>query len=94
MLKKLVNSRLLSANQVARVNFEELIARRADKTVQESLRVHHRVIVSNVPGLEDQLERVRVQANEYYDQLSTSQIPSEGMGEPPSGSYYLGGSRI
>jgi hypothetical protein len=83
MLKKLVNQRLLPANQVARVNFEELIARRADKTVQESLRVHHRVIVSKVPGLEDQMEKVRIQANEYYDMLSTSQIPEDGVGEPP-----------
>jgi len=55
MLKKLVNLRLLSSHQVARVNFEELIAGRADQTVQESLRVHHRVIVRNVPGLEDLL---------------------------------------
>ncbi len=56
--------------------------------------MHHRVIVSNVPGLEDHLERAKLQATEYYDQLSISKIPKDGMGEPPSGTNYLGGSRI
>jgi len=78
MLKKIVNSRLLTTstvrNKVPRVHFEELLVRHVDAVVKESLEKYNRIVINNVPGLKDHILELKKGATDVYDALSIEKL--------------------